>query len=583
MARQRRAELPAAAQVPQPHGAVVGAAREPAAVRAEGDASHLAATLERPAERPERARVPEAHHPVVRRAREDAAVGTERDAPAVAGRAEGTAELSPGAHVPEAYPPVEAVLGDGVPVGRERDRVHRIAVPGERPAELPPGLHVPEQHHAVEAAARQRASVRAEHDRPYFPRVPIEGPAELAVGLHVPEANGLVRARACERASVGAEGHAVDAVGVAGEWRAELPMLGQIPETDGAVPVGCREGATVRAESDARDRAVRAVQHRLGSRAPRSLERGSGAAARLRCRADLVRLEAQEQRDVRGARDLVRGCRREREGEGLIPLADRILSLQDGHHRQPDRDGEGEEHRSQRESTPPRRGAAAGAQVRELQGGGRRLLPGLLVAPRLRLAEVAATQQEASVAGATVPLGCAQAEPGVSPCPVGVDAHRLQELCGPLVELRIPREVDPLRLPQLVADGSPVRVAPVERPQPLALLHRPVDLEPAVRRGERVRAQHDQERVGSVDPAVELVLVVGRPVRDVLPIDVDLLPGRGERSVEALDELAIAPRVADEGIGNVRGRRRRTRRTTSGSPACPPEQSRHATSSSRRG
>jgi hypothetical protein len=183
---------------------------------------------------------------------------------------------------------------------------------------------------------------------------------------------------------------------------------------------------------------------------------------------------------------------------------------------------------------------AARADVLDLELRRRRLLARLPVAPGLGLAQVAAAEEKAGVAPTPIPLARAQPDPRVAPHPVRVDAHRLQELRRRLVEPLVGGEVDPLRMSECLRHG-PLRRSSLHRSDPLAAVGGVLELQPAVRRGERVGTEHEDERVGGVDRAAKLGLVVGRPVGDVLPVDVDLLVAFDQGRVKPLDERAVAP------------------------------------------
>ena len=68
-------------------------------------------------------------------------------------------------------------------------------------------------------------------------------------------------------------------------------------------------------------------------------------------------------------------------------------------------------------------------------------------------------------------------------------------------------------------------------------------------RRERVGADHERERVGGVDPELDL----GHPLRggsDVLPVDPHLLLAPDEAVDEVADELLVLPRVGDEKVSH---------------------------------
>jgi hypothetical protein len=86
-----------------------------------------------------------------------------------------------------------------------------------------------------------------------------------------------------------------------------------------------------------------------------------------------------------------------------------------------------------------------------------------------------------------------------------------------------------------------------QRPDALPLLNSPVEFDLAVRRGDGIWTDDDQERVGGVDRADEVGLIVRRPVGDA-PVDVDGLSSFGECGADALDESGVLARVTDERV-----------------------------------
>jgi hypothetical protein len=257
----------------------------------------------------------------------------------------------------------------------------------------------------------------------------------------------------------------------------------------------------------------------------------------------------------------------------VVAVVDRVAALEHSEHRQANSDGERRHHRAERAPLSPCNRAPARGQVRELGLGWGRLLAGLTVAPRLGVAQVRAVKQECRVAAARLPLARAHAKPRLPPHPVRVDSERRHQFRQPLVELVVASEVDPLRLPHRLRDLQPLGRPTLERPNPLAPLNRTHELELAVRRGQRLGAQDEEESVGGIDARVVLLLVVGRPFGDVLPVDVGVLAGGDQRGVEPLDELAVATRVADE-----RGHRGRRLRVQS-SPRVPLQRPSHSATS----
>ena len=168
--------------------------------------------------------------------------------------------------------------------------------------------------------------------------------------------------------------------------------------------------------------------------------------------------------------------------------------------------------------------------------------------PGLRLTQVAAAEEQASILAAALPVGGCEEEARVplDPFDIGVE-HREQLAESPVERLRV-AEVDPLRPAHLGRDVVGVDVSEEQRPQALALRERALELARDVGRSDRVGAEHQDDAVRRVDLAVQVGLPVVRPLRDVAEVDVARLTGFVQPVVQASDELDVLSRVRDEEV-----------------------------------
>src|SRR5262245_32027065 len=204
---------------------------------------------------------PDPHRAVVAAAREGGAVWAECNAQNRADvAAEGLPQLLVGAQIPEPYRLVVARCCKGRPVGAEGEAPDDARVATQRLPDLVMGADVPEPDGRVVATGRECAPVRAEEDARGRGG---NGVTELLAATDVPEPHGSVVPARGERAAVGAEGDAVREASWPADGRPELLVRAGVPESHARV-AGARDRLPIRAEDDTVDGFVASPAQRAG-------------------------------------------------------------------------------------------------------------------------------------------------------------------------------------------------------------------------------------------------------------------------------------------------------------------------------
>ena len=257
------------------------------------------------------------------------------------------------------------------------------------------------------------------------------------------------------------------------------------------------------------------------------LSPGSDVERRLRARGELARL-----RDL-----LIAHCRR--------PLHQRD-------HRQGDRDDQRDRDRGAGDAQTFRRPLPAAQHIRCLQFGGRRLLPGLASDPVLRLLQLGTGQQKARVVLVGFPFQGLASPPSVRLDPVEVRFDRSHEDLQRPLEVVLELAALGHELMRRQALGQILRIDGAYQHPDHALAQRlgMLELTRALRRGGRVRADQEHERVGGLDRLPEVV-TPARRWRNVLLVDPDFLAALHQRRVQPQRELLIVSGVGKEDIRHV--------------------------------
>ena len=165
----------------------------------------------------------------------------------------------------------------------------------------------------------------------------------------------------------------------------------------------------------------------------------------------------------------------------------------------------------------------------------------------LGVAQVGAAQEQALLALALLPLARPDEQPSVRAHPLEVGLERLDERADRGVVVVGVAAEDPVARLELRRDDSPVGVAAQERDDPLALLERVRELAAALVRVERVRRDHERERVRRVDARGDLV-APHRRRPDVVQVDPDVLAALLELGDQPADPRRVLARVGEEDV-----------------------------------
>ena len=461
-----------------------------------------------------------------------------------------TWSCSPVCRVPDPRRPV---------VGRSRDpRSARVEERPRHPLAMTPqhdellaGLRVPDPRGVVQAARDDARSVTAELGARHAAAVPGQDEQLLACP-RVPDARGSVARSGEDALLVGAEDRGGNPVLVPAE-RHEPASRGGIRDARGRVAARRQQPPAVPAEGDARDPAT--VRHGRRDHV-RERERAPEHVFGLRGPLLVDRLPGEQDAQLRVGLELARRRRRELSRPGRVRVVDRVVSLDPREDGEDHGDRERDPDRGDRDPLPSALRAPARERVLALELC--RLGLGLrrdARKPVLCFAQVGAAEQQALVVVPQLPLARADKQSRVRADPVEVGLERLDERVDGVVEVVLGAEEDPVPRGELGRDGEAVRIAIEERDDSLPVLERVRQLLAALLGAQRVRADHERERVRGVDPRRDLAAPFGRR-RDVLPVGPDLLVARRKRLAEPPGEVGVLPRVGEEDVGLLRTRRR---------------------------
>ena len=229
-------------------------------------------------------------------------------------------------------------------------------------------------------------------------------------------------------------------------------------------------------------------------------------------------------------------------------LIDRLLALDEGEDREAHRDQEGAEDAADQCPLATRGGAPTLDDVTRLFGGRLLTMTGVTGQPGLRIAQVAAAQQETLVAVGVEPLASSGGKARVLVAPVQVGFQRLDELCDADVEVVSVAQEDPLSVGDAPGQGILVNLATDDRDDQLVQSRGLFELQTALRGGKRLGGEHKDQSPTGRNPAGHAVAPF-RSGEDVFDIDPDVLVARRQSGTQPVDrEAGVLSCVAEEGV-----------------------------------